>query len=70
MFTFASNLRHDWLEADYAVTYANQWQRLLPNAKILEFFSKHTPVYVFSFRGLELAQVYDLMETLPPPTQS
>jgi hypothetical protein len=67
VFTFASNLRQDWLEVDYAVTYANQWQRLLPNAKILEFFSKQTPVYVYSFRGLELAQVYDLMETLPPP---
>ncbi|MFM7174159.1 MAG: glycosyltransferase family 39 protein [Caldilinea sp.] len=65
--SYASNLQRDWLEADYAVTYANQWQRQLPDAQTLEFFAAQTPVYVYRFRGLELAQVYDLVQTLPPP---
>jgi hypothetical protein len=67
VFTYASNLRRDWLGVDYAVTYVNQWQRDLPDAETIAFFDPHTPIYVYSFRGLELARVYDLVDTLLPP---
>ncbi|MFO7633930.1 MAG: glycosyltransferase family 39 protein, partial [Caldilinea sp.] len=67
VFTYASNLRRDWLDVGYAVTYANQWQRDLPDVETIRFFAAHTPIHVYSFRGLELARVYDLVETLLPP---
>ncbi len=67
VFPYPSNLRRDWLDVDYAVTYANQWQRNLPDTETLEFFATQTPIYTYSFRGLELAYVYDLVETLLPP---
>ncbi len=63
----AAGERGDWRELDYMVTYVNQWQRQLPDAERLDFFAQHTPIYTYWFRGLELARVYDLVETLPPP---
>jgi hypothetical protein len=67
VFPYPSNLRRDWLDVDYAVTYVNQWQRDLPDAETLAFFAAQKPIYTYKFRGLELAHVYDLVETLLPP---
>ena len=64
---FSSDQRRDWLEADYAVTYINQEQRLLPDAETLAFFSQQNPVFTYRFHGIEFVRIYDLVDTLPPP---
>ncbi len=66
--SFSDESRRAWLESDYAVTYLNQKQRLLPDPALHAFFAAQTPVYTYSFRGLKLVEVYDLLDTLPPPS--
>ncbi|MDQ3248000.1 MAG: glycosyltransferase family 39 protein, partial [Chloroflexota bacterium] len=48
-----------WLDADYAVLYANQWQRQIPDAATVDYFAAQTPAQIIRFRGLELARIYD-----------
>lgn len=55
-----------WFEADYAILYANQWQRLNPSKDLIDYFFSLEPVHVVEKRGLELARVYDLREITPP----
>ena len=55
-----------WLDTDYAVLYANQWQRQIPDAETVNYFQAQTPVHVVRFRGLELARIYDMRDTLLP----
>ncbi len=49
-----------WLGVDYAVTYVNQWQRQLPSPEVIAYFNQAEPAHTVSFRGLELARVYDM----------
>ncbi len=55
-----------WLDTDYAITYANQWQRQIPDAATIAYFAAQQPVQVIRFRGLELARIYDMRDALLP----
>lgn len=55
-----------WFEADYAILYVNQWQRLNPSKDLMDYFFSLEPAYVVQKRGLELARVYDLRTMAPP----
>ncbi|MEZ4731040.1 MAG: hypothetical protein R3E79_28300 [Caldilineaceae bacterium] len=55
-----------WLDTDYVVIYANQWQRGLPSADVVKHFLAHEPVHVVWANGLELARIYDMRDTLLP----
>lgn len=55
-----------WFNADYAVLYANQWQRQNPSREIIDSFLARTPAFAFSFGGLELVKVYSLQDVPPP----
>lgn len=49
-----------WMGVDYAVTYASQWQRQIPDPQVVAWFETQTPVHTVRFRGLDLARIYDL----------
>jgi len=55
-----------WFEADYAITYINQWQRELPDRETIAFFESLEPVHTVSLKGLEMAKIYDLRDVPPP----
>jgi hypothetical protein len=55
-----------WMDIDYAVTYANQWQRQLPSPEAVAYFRSLTPVHTVRAGGLELANVYDMRQVLMP----
>ncbi len=55
-----------WLDTDYAVLYANQWQRQIPDLATVNYFAAQTPVQVIRFGGLELARIYDMRDALLP----
>jgi hypothetical protein len=50
---------------DYAVLYAHQWQRQVPNANLLSFFDQMIPEYVVKIDGLEYARIYNLAGSSP-----
>ena len=54
------------LDADYAVLYANQWQRGLPSPELVNYFAAQKPVHVVRSGGLELARIYDVRNQPPP----
>ena len=54
------------LDADYAVLYANQWQRGLPSAELVNYFTAQEPAQVVRSGGLELARIYDVRDQPPP----
>lgn len=58
--------RLDWMDTDYAVLYANQWQRELPTAEMVHYFDQYEPVHVIHEGGLDLVRIYDLRDTLIP----
>jgi 4-amino-4-deoxy-L-arabinose transferase-like glycosyltransferase len=49
-----------WHEADYAVVYAQDWQRQLPSRKAAAYFQQLTPERVVTINGLDYAHIYDL----------
>lgn len=55
-----------WFGTDYAVLYVNQWQRQLPSPEVINYFAQQTPVHEVRFRGLELAKVYDMRQSVLP----
>ena len=61
-FYFTSHL----LDADYAVLYANQWQRGLPSPELVDYFLAQEPAHVVRSGGLELARIYDVRNQPPP----
>lgn len=56
----------DFYRADYAVLYAHQWQRQVPDARLLDYFATLTPEYTVNLHGLDYAWVYDLRQAPPP----
>ena len=54
------------LDADYAVLYANQWQRGLPSPELVNYFLAQKPVHIVRSGGLELARIYDVRNQPPP----
>ncbi|HXF64675.1 MAG TPA: hypothetical protein VNK95_23805, partial [Caldilineaceae bacterium] len=49
-----------WHEADYAIVYAQDWQRQLPSRKAVAYFQQLTPEQVITVDGLDYAHIYDL----------
>lgn len=56
-----------WFDADYAVLYVNQWQRENPEPDVINHFLAREPVFTVTANGLDLAKVYDLRGSTPPP---
>jgi 4-amino-4-deoxy-L-arabinose transferase-like glycosyltransferase len=54
------------LDADYAVLYANQWQRGLPTSELVNHFLAQKPAHIVRSDGLELARIYDVRNQPPP----
>jgi len=54
------------LDADYAVLYANQWQRGLPSPELVDYFLAQKPAHIVRSGGLELARIYDVRNQPPP----
>jgi 4-amino-4-deoxy-L-arabinose transferase-like glycosyltransferase len=50
---------------DYAVLYANQVQRQLPDRDLVALFQTHEPEYVVRLEGVDYAWVYRLPSTYP-----
>ena len=49
-----------FMESDYVVTYAHQWQRNLPFPEMLAYLRTLEPEYVVILNGIEYAQVYKM----------
>src|SRR5690606_35590796 len=56
----------EFYRADYAVIYAHQWQRLVPEKRLLDYFARLTPEHSIWLHGLEYARIYDLRSAPPP----
>ena len=74
-YTMPGDIRHQdfidsdiyWFDADFAVLYANQWQRENPDPEMIAHFLAQEPAFAVNAKGLELAKVYDLRGVPPPP---
>ena len=55
-----------WHEADYAIVYAQDWQRQLPSRRAVAHFSRYQPVHVIQIDGLDYAHIYELRQ-MPLP---
>lgn len=49
-----------WHKADYAVLFAQDWQRQLPSRKSVAYFQHLTPEQVITLDGLDYAHIYNL----------
>jgi hypothetical protein len=58
--------RYIW-EADYSVVYNHQWQRELPNRRMLNYFDTLTPVHSIDVDGIEYVRIYDMRAAPPAP---
>jgi hypothetical protein len=58
----------EFYRADYAVIYAHQWQRRVPDDRLLDYFRSLTPEHIVTLRGLDYAWIYDLAAAPPPDT--
>lgn len=52
--------------ADYAVVFAQDWQRQLPSRRAVAYYAQHQPLHVVTVDGLDYAHIYDL-RTMPMP---
>ncbi|MFN2199583.1 MAG: ArnT family glycosyltransferase [Caldilineaceae bacterium] len=52
--------------ADYAVVYAQDWQRQLPSRRAIAYYARHEPMHIVKINGLDYAHIYDL-RTMPMP---
>ncbi|MBV7336092.1 phospholipid carrier-dependent glycosyltransferase [Chloroflexi bacterium TSY] len=55
-----------WHEADYAVLYAQDWQRRLPSPRQVAYFERLEPLHRITIDELEYAHIFDL-STVPLP---
>ena len=56
-----------WLATDYFVTYIHQWQRQLPEQRLLDHFARYQPEHVITLNGIEYARIYSGQAVPPPP---
>ncbi len=54
-----------WTEADYAVTYINQWQRQLPEALITDRLASIPPLHTVQLHGVDYVRIYDATNLFP-----
>ncbi len=50
--------RYIW-EADYSVIYNHQWQRELPNRRMMAYFDTLAPIYTVDINGIDYVEIYD-----------
>ena len=55
-----------WLDTAYFVTYIHQWQRQLPEQRLLEHFARYQPEHIITINGIEYVRIYS-GQTVPPP---
>ena len=55
-----------FFDADYAVIYIHQWQRQVPDARMLNYFATLTPEYTVKLHGIDYASIYDLRNAPTP----
>jgi hypothetical protein len=56
-----------WLQADYAVVYPQDRQRLLPSARQISWFDGLTPLTKIHLHGIDYADIFDLAGAPLPP---
>jgi hypothetical protein len=56
----------EFSEADYAVLYVHQWQRQVPDARMLHYFAQLTPEHTVTLHGMGYVRVYDLRSAPTP----
>lgn len=56
-----------FFDADYAVIYIHQWQRRVPDVRMLEYFADLTPEHTVTLHGINYVSIYDLRD-VPDPT--
>jgi hypothetical protein len=63
----------EWVEtkaeldhSDYAVLYANQWQRYLPFPQYVDYFDRYKPEETIYIDGLEYIRIYNLADLETP----
>ncbi|MCB0085067.1 MAG: hypothetical protein KDE47_29205, partial [Caldilineaceae bacterium] len=56
-----------WTLADYAVVYAQDFQRRMPSPRQIAWFERLTPMTQIDLHGIEYARIYDL-SAAPLPT--
>ena len=54
-----------WTDADYAVTYINQWQRRLPAAQITDRLAALTPLHTVQLHGIDYVRIYTAADLFP-----
>ncbi|GIV75680.1 MAG: hypothetical protein KatS3mg050_0074 [Litorilinea sp.] len=67
IFPYRSVDIEEFYRADYAVLYAHQWQRQVPDRRLLDYFAGLPPERVITLHGTEYVRIYNL-HTVPPPT--
>ena len=55
-----------WTDADYAVTYINQWQRRLPAAQITDRLAALAPLHTVQLHGIDYVRIYAAADLFPP----
>ena len=55
-----------FFRSDYAVLYAHQWQRDVPDERLLDYFAALTPEHIVEVDGTEYARIYNLRQSPPP----
>ncbi len=56
----------DFFRSDYAVIYAHQWQREVPDLRTLDYFASLTPEHTFTLNDIEYVRIYNLQDAPPP----
>lgn len=53
--------RYIW-DADYSVIYNHQWQRQLPNRRMMSYFDSLEPSHIVNLDGIDYVEIYDMRE--------
>ena len=66
LYPYASVDIDEFFHSDYAVLYAHQWQRQVPDKRLIDYFAGLTPEYVVRLHGTDYASIYNLHDAAPP----
>lgn len=58
--------RYIW-EADYSVIYNHQWQRELPNRRMMAYYDTQSPIHTVNLSQIDYVKIYDMRDA--PQTQ-
>lgn len=57
----SSSNRYIW-DNDYSVVYNHQWQRELPNRRMMAYFDTLEPVHTINLNSIDYVKIYDMHE--------